>query len=503
MKTAAIRAVAVADVRKACSTIEDSGVVTFIEDAIAASRHRSGRPRELSVRALLVGLLLCAHQGSLHLADVRRLLNGLSVHSKKQLGIKRAGGVTRRQVEGVFTVVTETLESLGVQGLDRFCDLVLAAAQPEDSASRSIAIDATSIDSWGTRRRIDGAWTATDPDARWRKKDKANPWKRPVFGYDLTLGVAVPEIGGGGVALTAKAMRFRPALTRPVAMALEVATQAALLQGKLGDVLVDREYTKRLDGTDFLQPIRALGGEPVFDLMPNQIGSSGTLKGAVIIDGAPFSPATPSGLHVIEPPAVNATIQELTAYQESIERRARWAMDPHGRRRASGDQDYKCPAHSGKVRCPLVASSLELAMDRPTAMNRPSSPPVDSVCSSKYTRFDATELPLAQRELYGSRSWRDSYMRRNRVEGFFGVLKNEACENVKRGTIRVRGLFKTGVLVAMSVVSCNLRLIASFESKPATKPKRRRGRPRKIGIEVFNPLANGTVQANAPPALVS
>ncbi len=499
MKTAAIRAIAVADVRKACTVIDGSGVVPYIEDAIATSRHRSGRPRELSIRALLVGLLLCSHHGSLHLADLRRLLNGLPAHAKKQLGISRTNAVTRRQVEGVFAVVTSTLEAQGVEGLDHFCDRILAVAQPANPTSRSIAIDATSIESWGTRRRVAGVWTATDPDARWRKKDKANPWKRPIFGYDLTLAVSVPEVDGAGVALTATAMRFRPALTAPVATALEVATQAALLQGGLGDVLVDREYTKRLDGTDFLQPIRALGGDPVFDLMPNQVGSSGTIKGALIIDGAPFSPATPPGLHIIAPPPVNATVQELSSYQDAIERRARWAMDPHGRRRANGDQDFKCPAQTGKLRCPLVANSLALMMDRPTAMNRPQDPAPGTVCAKKHTRFDAAEIPLAQRDLYGSRAWRGSYMRRSRVEGFFGVLKNEACENVKRGTIRVRGLFKTGLLVAMSVVSANLRLIDSFASKPASPPKRRRGRPRKVGVEIFSPLANGVVHANAPP----
>ena len=33
--------------------------------------------------------------------------------------------------------------------------------------------------------------------------------------------------------------------------------------------------------------------------------------------------------------------------------------------------------------------------------------------------------------------------------------------------------------------------------------KRRRGRPRKIGVGVLNPISNDIAQANAPPALVS
>lgn len=72
------------------------------------------------------------------------------------------------------------------------------------------------------------------------------------------------------------------------------------------------------------------------------------------------------------------------------------------------------------------------------------------------------------------------------VEGFFGNLKNEATENLKRGSIRVRGLVKTGVMTLFSVAATNLRLIKNFVAKP--RRTARRGRKPKIGIQLHNPL---------------
>ena len=90
------------------------------------------------------------------------------------------------------------------------------------------AFDSHGIDSWGTRRRVyhsDGAMTfnSTDPDAACRANSNDNPWKRPVFGYDLTM-----------------------------ASARDFVKSSARQQGVLGDVLMDREYTMKHDGTHLM-----------------------------------------------------------------------------------------------------------------------------------------------------------------------------------------------------------------------------------------------------------
>jgi hypothetical protein len=43
------------------------------------------------------------------------------------------------------------------------------------------------------------------------------------------------------------------------------------------------------------------------------------------------------------------------------------------------------------------------------------------------------------------------------------------------------GLFKTGLLLAFSVVAANIQLAASFRAKNPLAPRQRRGRPRKAG----------------------
>ena len=98
----------------------------------------------------------------------------------------------------------------------------------------------------------------------------------------------------------------------------------------------------------------------------------------------------------------------------------------------------------------------------------------------------ADELPLSQREQYGSFEWYVSMNRRNRVEGFFGNLKDRARANIRRGTIRVMGLVKTELLVAMAVASLNLRLGEKWEdTKNETSPVKKIGRPRKEGVAAY------------------
>ena len=51
--------------------------------------------------------------------------------------------------------------------------------------------------------------------------------------------------------------------------------------------------------------------------------------------------------------------------------------------------------------------------------------------------------------------------------------------NLRRGSIRVRGIVKMGLLVALSLASANRRLAKSYERRQPEPPKRGRGRPRK------------------------
>jgi hypothetical protein len=90
--------------------------------------------------------------------------------------------------------------------------------------------------------------------------------------------------------------------------------------------------------------------------------------------------------------------------------------------------------------------------------------------------------------------------RRSRVEGFFGNLKNEARQNMRRGTIRLRGLVKTGMLVAFAVASTNMRLAGTFAKRAPSTPVKKRGRPKKTGVIKYADVFTEDAAANAPPA---
>jgi hypothetical protein len=78
------------------------------------------------------------------------------------------------------------------------------------------------------------------------------------------------------------------------------------------------------------------------------------------------------------------------------------------------------------------------------------------------------DIPLAQRKLFGSAEWKAAYDRRGRVEGGYSNLKNEATTNIKRGTIRVMGLIKTGIMVLMAQAVTNVRLGHAYRTSKGT-----------------------------------
>ncbi|HEY5302659.1 MAG TPA: hypothetical protein VIJ86_01230 [Acidimicrobiales bacterium] len=392
--------------------------------------------------------------------------------------------------------------------LDELADnLLRATAHAATKDAYSIAIDGTTMPSWGTRRRTnvvgpDGTTIveriSTDPDAHWRGRSKES-WKRPVFGYDITGAVRVKDIDGDNVPMALLAMRFRPATTTPVKMALSVTGAVAKTQEQLGDVLVDREYTKNIDGSDFILPVRSLGGEPIFDLDENQRGGRGTRRGALIIDGQPFSPSLPTALHDIKVPAVNATIEERLTYQAKIAARAVYAMKPYGSRKADSQQTYECPASAGQLKCPLRAPHGVVKRGTLRVYSHPTNVVVDSVCAHAFTTFAATDIPLAQRELYGSAQWFFSCARRNRVEGFFGNTKNEAVENLRRGVIRMRGGMKTGLATLVILGATNLRLAERWDAQVAKPKKAKRGRPRRQSLITYSQVVVAA-SSTGPPA---
>ena len=368
-----------------------------------------------------------------------------------------------------------------------FSAIATAGCHEASGDSLSVAIDGSDIETWARsqnqRRKIDGKYAVvkkvSDSDAGIRPRINDDN-KGPLFGYELTLATAV---SGPAVPKAAKAARFRPvAKSDPRSVALSALDEVKARQGSFGDVLVDRAYTSSNDGRAFVVPVRRLGGEPVFDLRENQIGTSRTVHGAIVIDGRPYSPSIPKKLRNLRPPRSKGTNvykpnpEEVAKYEEQIALREIYALVPHGRANADLKFIMQCPGAAGKLLCALQAPKVTL---RPGALpinTHPQPALAGSVCASRYKTFDlSADLPLYQRDVYGSTAWRKSYSRRGTgVEPHFGALKDESVAGFARGKVRMRGIVKTGLMVAAAVATTNRRFAIAWDRFSGPLPKVRK-----------------------------
>ncbi|MGA2531308.1 MAG: hypothetical protein ABSG36_19400, partial [Acidimicrobiales bacterium] len=131
------------------------------------------RPRQLSVRTLLTGMLLTLADGRpAHLSRVHRALVGLDKENRRCLGVvceSKHGlhTLTYRQVEYTFSLIEEVLSKDVPDGapkelLQEILDALLEASVGEKytARSRSLAIDWTDIESFSTRlTKKDGTYT--------------------------------------------------------------------------------------------------------------------------------------------------------------------------------------------------------------------------------------------------------------------------------------------------------------------------------------------------------
>jgi hypothetical protein len=189
--------------------IDASGVAPRIEALLPAGvRHR-----QLRVRTLLAGMLLCqADQRPAHLTRVRDALTALPVPDQARLGVleDRTGGphlLTYRQTEYTFGLVADALAGDQPGGLpsgrlQRICDALLEASIPEQfkDASRSLAVDWTDLESF-SRPPPHGTSDCADPEASWghRKNNLLRSEDDLYWGYYLSAGIMTREEHGPAV----------------------------------------------------------------------------------------------------------------------------------------------------------------------------------------------------------------------------------------------------------------------------------------------------------------
>ena len=337
-----------------------------------------------------------------------------------------------------------------------------------------------------------------DLDARWGYRTKTFDNKSSkCFGYQLIAFTRVGTVGQQGV---------EPLLTDRIVVVPANASMAVPSIGALdrmaaggrpvAEVLVDRGFSN-LTPENWAYPLRDRGIEQVLDLSDRDYGAK-DFNGVPMIAGWPHCPAMPAELEDIRRPVSltagrlkkTATakdrmyhqrlVGEIAQFEKKIEERELHAFvrvslgqDRSKTGKAKDAERYACPAQAGKVVCDNCALSKLAPAGLPQVLNPPTGPGMPTACQQRTISVPLTVTPkVRQKQRWGSPAWVASYKRRTRVEGGFGLLKNDATGNIKRGWTRQVGIIKTTLLLAVAVTASNLRqlLIWSRATGDVTDP---------------------------------
>lgn len=325
----------------------------------------------------------------------------------------------------------------------------------------------------------------------WKRKPVGADWignrsgMKVVHGYAHHVAVACgPELQAAGVPDLAVGLITAPAPTAPAPVGISIARDIARRrtadpatagERPLVDVLADGGYTGA-KAENWTLPIRQLGAEPILRLHgTNQEGHRATLhdRGILLIDGRYYCECLPQELRVAAYPHRpthdrNVNIRRKTDYRKVLARRAAFELACIGTYRTDKGLRFASP-HAG--RCELCAGTDH------------------ECCTTKTLSIGWADLGAYQKHRFGSEDWEDSYARRNRVEGFFGVLKDTSGTGHNRLVGRFFDFAKTAFVFACKTVATNLRMIrawaddrtrAKAEAKAEARARTKRGRPTEL-----------------------
>jgi hypothetical protein len=520
--------------------IDTSGVAGRVELLLPVGV----RPRQLSVRTLLTGMLLTAvHGRPAHLRRVHHALLNLHDADRQRLGIMtqwRTGPhlLTYRQLERTFGLVLIALSKDTPDGtpsptLSDMLDALLEASVQVlgEPASSSYAVDWTDHETWSrpppkprakrpnsladdnpeqptpntdtdtdTDTDTGDDRRCADPEASWGHRRGNHPGQKDELfhGYYLQAVTTVGDEHGPPVPELARRMLLASCRHDPPAALVPVLERMSASGITIADVLADSGYAYRIPETWAL-PIRQLGADLVQDLHPNDRGPNGTHMGAICANGNLYCPATPPVLLDIQPLARAASSEQTEAHDQQCGELAKYKLsaitsyDPDGYRRVI------CPAAQGKLRCPLRPASMTLPHDRPTILNPPEHPP--ACCQQQTITVPASvNAKTAQKHDYPSPQHHLSYARRTGAERTFSTIKDPATNDLSRGWCRIMGLTGIALFTATVLIARNLRIHDAFTARQAANQQREaRGLPPKHRKRRRQTTEQLIGAANAPP----
>ena len=228
-------------------------------------------------------------------------------------------------------------------------------------------------------------------------------------------------------------------------------------------VLGDKWYSN-LKETNWYHFLREAGWNQAVDMRENDQRWT-DVRGMRVTAGTPHCPATPDSFEKIAKPW-----GKKDDFHEQVARRQDWALKLHAEDPIRGTRRYMCPALAGTLRCPLRPASLVLPADRPLVENPPAAGTAPDCCTVKSTVTIAATDPNARARLWqpyhwGTREQTRQMDLRTSVEQYFSRMKDSNGNDMSRGFVRVTGLARVTLAVALQAVATN---ISELETWAAT-----------------------------------
>ncbi|MGP8205878.1 MAG: hypothetical protein ACLQVK_07420, partial [Acidimicrobiales bacterium] len=364
--------------------VDESGVAVSLEALLPLGV----RPRQLSVRTLILGILLALSDGRpAHLTRVHAALLALDDDERRRLGvvIEWKGGshlLTYRQTERTVGLLAAALQKNSPDGepsdvLARLSDDLIEASIPAEykQATSAYAVDWTDVESFARPPLKEGAHTA-DPEASWGHRRGDGPGQKDelFYGFFLQLATMVREESGAAVPEVVRRLLLTSCHVDPPPAFVPVMENMVASGVALGDVLADSGYAHRIPA-HWALPLRALRADLIMDLHPHDRGTQCTFHGAICWNGNLYCPATPKALFTLEPLSRSASDAEVLAHDRRSAELARYKLGRITADDADGFHRVACPAVLGKVRCPRRPASMALSYERPEILAAPKDPP--------------------------------------------------------------------------------------------------------------------------------
>jgi hypothetical protein len=515
----------------AIEVVDASGVPERLEALLV---RRTGRPRSLPVRALLVALLcLAIDDRALHLSAATTLLyRTLSAPRRAELGVEGEARTNKgllaryRCVRYLFHLMVGVMDPshlvknrvIDQAALDALAvelneaevtlrrerlesvvgDLIQASIQvctpaELETFDGSAGLDATVVPLFSRGPSARAGTSASDPDGGWYVREgdhrdilgpKGKKLRRLFWAQEATIvtmgrpPAAVPTHPN----LVLAVCLGRPG-EDPGGTAVRLLTSVRARGHPAGFLGADRGYSQARPER-FHLPVRALGYSLVMDYKETELGRGANSGGAVMVEGTFYCPAMPNNL-VAASVDMRAGIIDAVTYAGRIEARRSWRLV---RKEGPDDDGYErlaCPGRGEHPHlcCPLQPAAAERALGKVPVLEPPADPP--KVCTQSAITV-APDVGARHRQdlAFGSPQWARTYATyRNTIEGTNGYVKDPAHESLHSpGRRRVRGIAAQSLFVGLLLMAANFRKIAAYRAlvergdtdKVAARARRRR-----------------------------